>query len=93
MLKEGKSKKEISKILKVCRPVVIRYYRPIEGFKTSTNCILEPYIPLIKELIIKGNKIDEIYIKIKEAGYKGKMSLLNSRLKGIRQEIRTNTRY
>ena len=87
LLEEGKSKKEISKILKVCRPVVIKYSNPIECFETSTNCILDPYIPLIKELIIKGNKIDEIYIKIKEAGYKGKTSLLHSRLKGIRQEI------
>lgn len=93
LLKEGKSKKEISKILKVCRPVVIKYSNPMECFETSTNCILDPYIPLIKELIIKENKIDEIYIKIKEAGYKGKTSLLNSRLRGIRQEIRTNTRY
>ena len=59
----------------------------------STNSILDPYIPMIKELIFQGKKINEIYEEIKAKGYKGKTSLFNSRLRGIRQEARTNTKY
>lgn len=76
LLKEGKCKTEISKILKVCRAVAIKYSNKVNCFETSTNCIFAPYIPLIKELIIKE-----------------KVSLLNSRLKEFRQEVRTNTIY
>ena len=59
----------------------------------SDNSIVDRYIPLIKELIIKGFKTDEIYSEVKTAGYPGKQSLLYSKLKGIRQEIRENTKY
>ena len=48
---------------------------------------------MIKELILEGKKIDEIYREIKAQGYKGKTSLFTSRLRGIRQEARTNTKY
>ena len=93
LLKEGKSKVQISKMLKICRPVVIKYAQQKSPIESGYSCILDKYIPLIKELILEGKRIDEIFSRIREAGYKGKISLLNSRLKGIRQEIRTNIRY
>lgn len=37
--------------------------------------------------------MNEIYDQIKTNGYKGKTSLFTSRLRGIRQEARTNTKY
>ena len=48
---------------------------------------------MIKQLILEGKKIDEIYNEIKSNGYKGKTSLFTSRLRGIRQEARTNIKY
>ncbi len=92
-MREGKSKIEISKMLKICRQTVIKYSQWKGPIESGYACILDRYIPLIKQLIIEGKKTEEIFSKIKEAGYKGKISLLNSRLKGIRQEIRTNIKY
>lgn len=48
---------------------------------------------MIKKLILEGKKINEIYDEIKANGYRGKISLFTSRLRGIRQEARTNTKY
>ena len=90
---EGKNNSEISQMLKICRPTVIKYLKMTQMPILSDNSIVDKYIPLIKELIIKGAKTDEIYSEVKSAGYPGKQSLLYSRLKGIRQEIRENTKY
>ena len=93
LFKEGYTKAYIIKKLKISRETVIKYLEQDNPPIQSNNSILDKYIPMIKELIIEGKKINEIYETLKLNGYKGKTSLLNSRLKGIRQEIRTNTKY
>lgn len=90
---EGKSNSEISRRLKICRPTVIKYLRTTEMPVRADKSIIERYIPLIKELISKGLKTDEIYHELRVAGYPGKPSLLNSWLKELRQEIKDNTKY
>ena len=90
---EGKSNSEISRSLKICRPTVIKYMRMTQMPVRADKSIIERYIPLIKELIVKGLKTDEIYNELKAAGYPGKPSLLNSWLKELRQEIKDNTKY
>ena len=90
---EGRNNCEISRMMKISRQTVIKYLKMTQMPVLSDNSIVDRYIPLIKELIIKGYKTNEIYNEIKSAGYPGKPSLLNSRLKGIRQEIKDNTKY
>lgn len=91
--KEGFSKTEIAKKMKISRQTIYTYLVQTHPMERATHSILDPFIPAIKELIVQGKKIDEIYSEIKAKGYKGKSSLFNSRLKGIRQEVRTNTKY
>jgi len=90
---EGKNNCEISRMMNICRPTVIKYLKMTQIPILADNSIVDKYIPLIKELINKGRKTNEIYSAVKSAGYPGKQSLLYSRLKGIRQEIRENTKY
>lgn len=49
LIKEGKSKKEISRILKVSRVTVIKYAEMREPIESGYKCILDEYIPLIKK--------------------------------------------
>ena len=93
MFEEGYTKAYIIKKLNLSRDTVIKYLSQNKPPVRSDKSILDPFIPMIKDLIIEGKKITEIYETIKANGYIGKTSLLNSRLKGLRQEIRTNTRY
>ena len=93
MNKEGISKTEIAKKLNLSRQCVYTYLALTQPPEKSTNCILDDYVPMIKRLILEGKKVYGIYDEIKEAGYKGKISLFDSRLRGIRQEVRTNTKY
>jgi transposase len=90
---EGKSNSEISRSMRICRPTVIKYLRMTQMPVRADKSIIERHIPLIKELITQGLKTDEIYNKLKAAGYPGKPSLLNSWLKELRQEIKDNTSY
>ena len=91
--REGMPKTEIAKKLKISRQTVYVYLLQTQPLEKSTNCILDDYIPMIKRLILEGKKVFEIYDEIKKSGYKGKTSLFTSRLKGIRQEVRTNIKY
>lgn len=91
--KEGIPKTEIAKKLKISRQTVYIYLVQTQPLEKSTNCILDDYVPMIKRLILEGKKVFEIYDEIKKAGYKGKTSLFTSRLRGIRQEARTNIKY
>lgn len=93
LYKEGYNKSQISRKMNITRATVNSYLLQQQPLERSTNSILDEYVPMIKELIIQGKKINEIYDEIKDKGYRGKTSLLNSRLKGIRQEVRTNTKY
>lgn len=93
LYKDGYNKSQISRKMNITRVTVNTYLLQNQPLERSTNSILDDYVPMIKELIIQGKKIDEIYAEIKSKGYQGKMSLFTSRLKGIRQEVRTNTKY
>ena len=93
LYKEGMSVTNIAKKLKIVRQTVYNYLEQKQPLERSTNSILDPYIPMIKKLILEKKKIDEIYEEIKAAGYKGKISLFTSRLRGIRQETRMNVKY
>ena len=64
-----------------------------QPLERSTNSILDAFVPMIKDLILQGKKVYEIYDEIKAKGYKGKTSLFTSRLRGIRQETRMNIKY
>lgn len=90
---DGMNISEISKKLKISRQTVYNYLEQKQPLERSTNSILDAYVPLIKDLILEGKKIDEIYNEIKKQGYKGKQSLFHSRLKGLRQEVRMNVKY
>lgn len=91
--KEGIPKAEIAKKLNISRQTVYIYLVQTQPLEKLTNCILDDYIPMIKRLILKGKKVFEIYDEIRKAGYKGKISLFTSGLRGIRQEARTNIKY
>lgn len=59
----------------------------------DSQCILDNYIPLIKQLIIEKKKSKEIFKAIKEQGYTGKMTVLNMHMKSIKNETKNNTSY
>lgn len=90
---EGYNKSAISRKMNISRQTIYVYLEQKQPLERSTYSILDPYVPMIKQLILDGKKIDEIYNEIKSNGYKGKTSLFTSRLKGIRQELKTNIKY
>lgn len=93
LYKEGYNKSAIAKKLKISRQTIYTYLNQKQPLERSTHSILDSYIPMIKKLILEGKKVFEIYDEIKANGYKGKTSLFTSRLRGIRQEARTNIKY
>lgn len=93
LYKKGMNITNIAKQLKISRQTVYNYLEQKQPLERSTHSILDPYVPMIKSLILEGKKVYEIYDKIKANGYKGKTSLFTSRLKGIRQETRMNIKY
>ena len=90
---EGNTKTSIAEKLNITRATLNIYLTLISPPVRDSNCILDPFIPLIKELIIAGKKTKEIYEIMKEKGYKGKMTVLNMHMKSIRTEIKNNTIY
>lgn len=88
----GKNHSEIARLLHLGRPTVIKYLTITEPPIDSRSCILDPYIPRIKQLLLEGNNDTEIYNKIKEEGYIGQKSLYTSKMKEIRWE-RTRIDY
>lgn len=93
LYKEEYNKSAISKKMNISRQTIYVYLEQKQPLERSTHSILDSYVPMIKELILEGKKIDEIYNEIKAKGYKGKTSLFTSRLRGIRQEARLNVKY
>ena len=93
LYKKGINITNIAKKLKISRQTVYNYLEQKQPLERSTHSILDPYVPMIKSLILEGKKVYEIYDKIKANGYKGKTSLFTSRLRGIRQETRMNIKY
>ena len=93
LYKKGMNITNIAKKLKISRQTVYNYLEQKQPLERSTHSILDPYVPMIKILILEGKKVYEIYDKIKANGYKGKTSLFTSRLRGIRQETRMNIKY
>ena len=93
LYKKGMNISDIAMKLKISRQTVYNYLEQKQPLERSTHSILDPYVPMIKKLVLEGKKINEIYDEIKTNGYKGKTSLFTSRLKGIRQETRMNIKY
>lgn len=90
---EGNTKTYIAEKLNITRVTLNVYLSLTEPPVKDSNCILDPFIELIKELIIEGKKTNEIYEIMKKNGYKGKMTVLNMHMKGIKTEIKNNTTY
>lgn len=93
LLEKGNTKTYIATKLGITRVTLNTYLSLKEPPVKDSNCILDNYIPLIKQLIIEGKKTKEIYKIMKEKGYKGKMTVLNMHMKSIRNEVKTNTSY
>lgn len=93
LYKDGYNKSQIASKIKITRVTVNTYLSQKQPLERSTNSILDPFVPMIKDLILQGKKVYEIYDEIKAKGYKGKTSLFTSRLRGIRQETRINVKY
>lgn len=93
LFKENYSKSSIARKLGITRTTLNKYLKLTEPPVKDSNCIIDDYIPLIKEMIINKCKTKEIYQAMKEAGYKGKLTVLNMHMKSIRQEIKSNTTY
>lgn len=93
LFKAGNSKAFIAKKLDITRVTLNKYLKLNEPPIKDSDCIIDDYIPLIKEMIINKKKTKEIYQVMKDAGYKGKMTVLNMHMKGIRQEVKNNTTY
>ena len=90
----GNTKTYISKKLKISRVGTINKYLLLtEPPIKYSECILDGYMHIIKELIIQGKKTKEIYQIMKDNGYKGKMTVLNMHMKSIKNEVETNTTY
>lgn len=90
---DGETKTSIAEKLGITRVTLNTYLSLKEPPIRDSDCILDPFIPLIKELIISGKKTKEIYEILKEKGYKGKMTVLNMHMKSIKTEIKNNTTY
>lgn len=90
---EGNTKTEVIKKLGITRETLNAYLSLEKPPISDSNCILDNYIPLIKQLIIEGKKTKEMYEAMKEQGYKGKMTVLNMHMKSIKNEIKNNTSY
>lgn len=90
---KGKNNSEIARSLHLGRPTVIKYLRITEPPVASRPCILDPFIPRIKELLLKGHNYTQIFAIIKQEGYTGQISLYNSKMKGIRWELKNHIRY
>lgn len=54
LYKEKKSVSEIAKLMKITRQTIYVYLKQQQPLERTTNSILDPYIPMIKELIIKS---------------------------------------
>ncbi len=93
LFKAGNSKSFIAKKLGITRVTLNKYLKLNEPPVIDSNCIIDDYIPLIKEMIINKKKTREIYQAMRDAGYKGKMTVLNMHMKSIRQEVKNNTTY
>ena len=93
LFKEGYNKSQIARKMNITRMTVNSYLAQNQPLERSTNSILDAFVPMIKDLILQGKKVYEIYDEIKAKGYKGKTSLFTSRLRGIRQETRMNIKY
>lgn len=60
LLKEGYSKSEVSTILKISRQTVYKYMVQEKPLEKDTYCILDEYIPRIKELMLQKYKMKDI---------------------------------
>lgn len=93
LYEEGNTKTFIAKHLHITRVTLNAYLSLQTPPIRDSNCILDNYISLIKELIVEGKKTKEIFDEIQKQGYKGKITVLNMHMKSIKNEIKNNTCY
>ena len=93
LYEEKEPKTHIAKKLGISRMTLNKYLLLDKPPIIDTKCILDNYIPLIKQLIIEKKKTKEIFEIMKEQGYKGKMTVLNMHMKSIKNEVKNNTSY
>ncbi len=93
LYEEGNTKTYIAKKLDISRITLNKYLLLNEPPVKDSSCIIDDYIPLIKEMIIEKKKTKEIYEAMKEKGYKGKMTVLNMHMKSIKTQVKNNTTY
>ena len=84
---------EIAKLLHLTRPTIIKYIGIKEPSIASRFCILDPFVPRIKELTQNGYNNTDIFLRIKEEGYPNERYLYNSKIKGIHCELKHKVRY
>lgn len=89
----GNTKTFISKNLKITMSTINKYLLLTESPLKDSDCILDNYIHIIKELIIQEKKTKEIYQVMKDNGYKGKMTVLNMHMKNIKNDVKNDTTY
>lgn len=86
LYQDGNTKTYIAEKLGITRSTLNVYLSLEEPPVKDSNCILDNYISLIKELIIEGKKTKEIFEEMKENGYKGKLIVLNMHMGSIKNE-------
>ena len=90
---EDNSKSYIARKLGIGRDTVNKYLKLTQPPVKDSCCIIDNHMTLIKKMIVEKKKTKEIYQAMKDAGYKGKMTVLNMHMRTIKQEIKNNTTY
>ena len=93
LYEEGHIKTYIAKKIGITRVTLNTYLLLEKPPIKDSNCILDNYIPLIKQGILEGKKTKEIFEEMKSNGYKGKMTVLNMHMKSIRNQVKNNITY
>ena len=65
LYKSGYNKSQIARKMNITRGTVNSYLIQKQPLERSTNSILDAFVPMIKDLILQGKKINEIYDEIK----------------------------
>ena len=69
LYKEGITITDISRKMKISRQTIYGYLDQKQPLERATHSILDPFVPMIKKLILEGKKVFEIYDEIRANGY------------------------
>ena len=69
LYKEGITITDISRKMKISRQTIYGYLEQKQRLERATHSILDPFVPIIKKLILEGKKVFEIYDEIRANGY------------------------